>query len=180
MRFIPTALLAALIGASALPVPGRAADILAAPVAPEPALVPACDNAAVLGEVEDQFEYGAPRVLEQKLTILEFSHMQEKAYLPQVVADEIPSPRPIERRYCQAQALLSDHVRRTVYYVIEYPMGFATVGAHLGFLSPVPAWKAQGCVLGLDQWHVYGANCESLRRHQPEGSVEGRQFYVTK
>lgn len=132
------------------------------------AKVPACDDADVLAEIEDQFEYGAPRVLETELAILEFSGMVETGYFPQRLDEPLPS-RPIERRYCQATALISDGKHRTVYYVIEHPMGFAAAGGFLGRFSPVKAWRAEGCVLGLDEWYVYGARCESLRRFQPDG-----------
>ena len=139
--------------------------------------VPACNDPAVLGQVEDQFEYGAPRVLETKLSILEFSAMAEKAYFPAVKSGE-PPISPVERRYCQAEALLSDQITRRIYYVVEYPMGFAAAGGYLGAFSPVKGWRAEGCVLGLDEWHVYGANCQSLRRFQPEGRTG--YGYVTK
>ncbi|MBO0905486.1 hypothetical protein [Jiella sonneratiae] len=145
-----------------------------------PAKVPACDDPAVLGEVEDQFEYGAPRMLEAELSILEFRGMFEKAYQPQLLDDPYPAPNPIERRYCQAKALISDQKWRTVYYVVEYPMGYAAAGDYLGLFSPVKAWKAEGCVLGLDEWHVYGANCQSLRRYPPDAATGSYPGYVSK
>ena len=111
------------------------------------ALVPACNSPKVLAEVEDQFEYGAVHMLQTGATIEEFSELYEKAYFP------MSEDRPIERRYCQGQALISDGHRRTVYYVVSHPLGFASI-----------TWKAEGCVLGLDKWLVYGANCQSLRR----------------
>lgn len=160
--------------------PAAAADFQAYRSDALPSKVPACDNAAVLGEVEDQFEYGAPRVLEAKLEILEFKGMFEKAYQPQVKDDPYPAPNPIERRYCQAKALISDHQWRTVYYVVEYPMGYAAAGDYLGMFSPVRGWKAEGCVLGLDAWHVYGANCQSLRRFPPEAATFDNPGFVSK
>ena len=101
MRFLPTALLATLVAAGSLAQPAAAADLgTYAPPPPVEAHVPACDDAGVLGEVEDQFEYGAPRVLERKLEILEFSGMHERAFIPQYApaADDIPPAQPIERR----------------------------------------------------------------------------------
>ncbi|UIJ70275.1 hypothetical protein [Aurantimonas sp. HBX-1] len=171
---------AVLLAAFAVTVPSKAADTIRSR-APSQAstTLPACDNAKVLAQVEDQFEYGAPRVLEAPLSILEFSGMFEKAYFPQDAADVLPQA-PIERRYCQATALISDGIQRTVYYMIAYPMGYAAAGGYMGFLSPVKAWRAEGCVLGLDAWHVYGANCESLRRFQPEGRTYAYPGYVTK
>ena len=148
--------------------PALGADLRAAPApAPmmvEPALVPACDDPRVLAQIEDQFEYGAPRVIPAPLAVAQFSNLSERAYFPK------GGPRQIERRYCQGEALIAgpgmsgiDLVTKgddkgpspltRVYYVIEYPMGFASIG-----------WRAEGCFLGYDKWKVYGANCESLRR----------------
>lgn len=171
---------AGLLAALSAAAPSNAADAMRGH-APSQAssTLPACDNAKVLAQVEDQFEYGAPRVLDVPLEILEFSGMFEKAYFPQDNVDVLPES-PIERRYCQATALISDGVRRNIYYMVANPMGFAAAGGYLGFLSPVKAWRAEGCVLGLDPWHVYGANCESLRRFQPEGRTYAYPDYVTK
>ena len=173
MRRILSALILAGLTMGAQTAGARAADLSYAPAVPArpAALVPACDDPAVLAEVEDQFEYGAPRMLERPLEIVEFSGMVEKAYFPQVKTDRLPSPQPIERRYCQANALISDMKQRTVYYMVAYPMGFAGAGGFLGAFSPVRSWRAEGCVRGLDAWHIYGANCESLRRFQPDGQT---------
>ncbi|WP_026358389.1 hypothetical protein [Aureimonas ureilytica] len=140
--------LVCLAASAASAAPAYAADYSRAPaVVVTNALVPTCENPRVMAQVEDQFEYGAPRTIPAALQVVEFSDLYEKAYQPR---DEY---RQIERRYCQGTALISSGERRTLYYVIEYPMGYAGVG-----------WRAEGCVLGLDPWKVYGANCESLRR----------------
>lgn len=144
------AAVSALVAASCA-TPALAADYYQA--APAPAVivttakVPACDDSRVLAQVEDQFEYGAPRTIPAALAVVEFSGLFEKAYQP------MGGHKEIERRYCQGTALISSGEQRTFYYVIEYPLGFAGVG-----------WRAEGCVLGLDPWKIYGANCESLRR----------------
>lgn len=135
--------------------PAGAADLYRYRQAAEPrvatrALVPACENPRVLAQVEDQFEYGAPRTIPASLAVVEFSNLVEKDYQP---IGSLGGRREIERRYCQGTALISTGEYRPFYYVVEYPMGFAGVG-----------WRAEGCVLGLDPWRVYGANCESLRR----------------
>ncbi|MCW4114178.1 hypothetical protein NPA31_004265 [Aurantimonas sp. MSK8Z-1] len=143
--------------ASATSSAASAADMLQAAPPPEvviAAKVPACDNPKVLAEVEDQFEYGARGMLQSDLQVLEFRNLLEKAYFPE---DE---EHAVERRYCQGEAVVAQAGTQpgygethTIYYVIEHPLGFASIG-----------WKAQGCFLGLDRWHVYGANCSSLRR----------------
>lgn len=126
---------------------GAADYAVAAPEVSPDALVPACSDPAVLAEVEDQFEYGAVDMLKTGVVIEEFSDLVERAYFP------LSEDRPIERRYCQGKALISDGLRRTVYYVVSHPLGFASL-----------TWKAEGCVLGLDRWYIYGADCQSLRR----------------
>lgn len=127
----------------------HAADYVGGEPAPvyTPGLVPACDDPRVLGQVEEQFEYGAVRMLQTGVTITEFSDLAEKAYFPRQENSSI------ERRYCQGRVLLSDLQHHAVYYTVSYPLGFAAIG-----------WKAEGCVIGLDRWYVYGANCSSLRR----------------
>ncbi|WP_244497878.1 hypothetical protein [Aureimonas sp. AU40] len=143
--------LVSLAACAASTAPAFAADYYQAPaeraVVVTNALVPACENPRVLAQVEDQFEYGAPNTVHAALQVVEFSGLYEKAYQPRA------GTKLIERRYCQGTALISSGEHRTLYYVIEYPMGYAGVG-----------WRAEGCVLGLDPWKVYGANCESLRR----------------
>ncbi|KTR06216.1 hypothetical protein NS365_08125 [Aureimonas ureilytica] len=129
--------------------PALAADYVEAPpvVVTTTALVPSCEDPSVLAQVEDQFEYGTPNTVHAALQVVEFSNLFEKSYQPK------GGHKLIERRYCQGTALISSGERRTIYYVIEHPMGFAGV-----------SWRAEGCFLGLDPWKVYGANCESLRR----------------
>lgn len=147
-RLIRLSLAAGLLAASSTPT--LAADYYGADPKREThseALVPACEDPKVLAEVEDQFEYGAVNMLKTGVVIEEFGELFEKAYFP------MTEDRPIERRYCQGEALISDGHRRTVYYVVSHPMGFASI-----------SWKAEGCVLGLDKWYIYGANCQSLRR----------------
>ena len=49
-----------------------------------------------------------------------------------------------------------DHRKRTIYYVVETPMGFAGVGHNTEF-----------CIAGLDPWYVHGHHCSSLRHQGP-------------
>lgn len=152
---------AALLSAT---LPAPAADLrpmapvsaASAPVAAHVARVPACDDPRVLAQIEDQLEYGAPRVQRNVAQVQQFAGLFERAYFP------AGGNRKIERRYCQGDALIAGQgwsdskgasPYTTVYYVVEHPMGYASIG-----------WRAEGCFLGFDRWRVYGANCESLRR----------------
>ncbi|GGD85812.1 hypothetical protein GCM10011390_00470 [Aureimonas endophytica] len=148
MRIVESLVLAASLVAA--PFAANAADYIereAPPAQVVVGLVPSCEDPRVLGQVEDQFEYGAPHMLQSDVTIAEFSNLTEKAYLPRT------DNASVERRYCQGSVLLSNQQRHTVYYRVSYPLGYASFG-----------WKAEGCVLGLDDWNIYGANCSSLRR----------------
>ena len=148
MRILHSLVLAATLAGA--PFSGaQAADYLRESPAPQSVegIVPACNDPRVLGQVEDQFEHGAVHMLQADVTVDEFSNLAEKAFFPRT------DNASIERRYCQGSVMLSDNQRHTVYYRVSYPQGYASFG-----------WKAEGCVLGLDRWYIYGANCSSLRR----------------
>lgn len=148
MRITNSLVLAASIAVASLG-SAKAADYIVeeAPSVTAAGRTPACTDPRVLGKVEDQFEHGAVKMLQTGGTITEFSDLTEKAWFPR------EDNSGVERRYCEGRILLSDTEYHTVYYTVSYPLGFAAVG-----------WKAEGCVLGLDKWYIYGANCSSLRR----------------
>lgn len=106
-----------------------------------------CANRNVLGTISHRFDHqvrhvpGLPQV-----GIVDFYGARETRYLPQT------ERHPIARRYCSATVQLSDGAQRTVWYLIEYGMGFASLGANVEF-----------CVSGFDRWHVYNGSCRVLR-----------------
>ena len=59
---------------------------------------------------------------------------------------------PIGRRYCGATVALSDGGSRSIWYLIEEGMGFASIGDNVEF-----------CVSGFDRWNVYNGRCRILR-----------------
>lgn len=59
---------------------------------------------------------------------------------------------PIGRRYCGATVALSDGRSRSIWYLIEEGMGFASMGNNVEF-----------CVAGFDRWNVYNGSCRVLR-----------------
>jgi hypothetical protein len=61
-------------------------------------------------------------------------------------------PGLIRRDYCMADSVMTDGSTRTVYYAIEYGVGFASIGDYVDF-----------CVLGLDPWHVHDEACRTVR-----------------
>lgn len=123
--------------------PAAAADLVAVSV-DDPG---ACANARVLDRITHRFRYQVTHVPHlPQVDIVDFYRIRENRYLPQ------REDRPIERRYCYAQAALSSGHTRDIWYLIERPMGFAGIGSNVEF-----------CVSGFDRWHVYGGRCRVLR-----------------
>lgn len=107
----------------------------------------ACDNPHVLKRIVSRFRYQVrhvPHLPDVKITSLDRIHQHR--FIP---AGE---KRPIARRYCMATATLSDGRHRSVWYLIESDMGFASVGSGVEF-----------CVSGFDRWNVYNNSCRILR-----------------
>lgn len=61
-------------------------------------------------------------------------------------------PGIVRRGYCAADSIMSNGSRHTVYYAIEFGVGFASMGNYVDF-----------CVLGLDPWHVHDEACRAVR-----------------
>lgn len=141
------ALLASMIALGGLASGGaqiaHAADLVAVQIT-EPGI---CGHPRVLGSIDNRFRHQVRHVPNlPQVGILDFYGIRETRYQPQ-------SPDwPIERRYCQATVALSDGHSRSVWYLIERPMGFAGIGSNVEF-----------CVDGFDRWNVYNGRCRVLR-----------------
>lgn len=109
--------------------------------------VRACDNPRVLKRIMSRFEYQVRHVPHlPDVRITGFDRIHQHRFIP---AGE---KRPIARRYCMATATLSDGRQRSVWYLIESDMGFASLGSGVEF-----------CVSGFDRWNVYNNSCRILR-----------------
>lgn len=106
----------------------------------------ACGHPSVLGFITRRFDYKAANYLHANIAIAEIRDMGLGRFEPR---DETHL---VERQYCQATAVTTDGQRRPMWYLIEWPWGFAGVGSNVEF-----------CIGGLDPWYVYGAHCASLR-----------------
>lgn len=134
-----------LAAASALP--AAAADyIRTAPPAAARAVPPVCGASAVLGAIDRNFDYRAARYLHAGLDIVDLRHPRLLSYRPS------DATHLVGRTWCRATAVLNDHRRRAVWYLVETTMGFAGIGDNVEY-----------CVAGLDPWRVYGAHCTSVR-----------------
>lgn len=134
--------LASLVAMAAALLPAEAADMVR--VSPDQPNVCASDQ--VLSRISHRFRYQVRHVPHlPQVDIQDFYEVRESHYTPR------SEDHPIERRYCQATAALSNGQSRTVWYLVERPMGFVGFGSNVEF-----------CVSGFDRWNVYGGRCRVL------------------
>ena len=137
-------LLASMLALGGSVVAAVAADPVAVSI-DEPGI---CGNQKVLGRIASRFSHQVRHVPHlPQVEIADFERIRESRHLPKIAGE-----RPIDRRYCQARAWLSDGRSRDVWYLIEKPMGFAGIGSNVEF-----------CVSGFDRWNVYNGRCRVLR-----------------
>ena len=113
--------------------------------------LPTCD--AALGAVASGFAKKEARFWNSSLHIQDFARVRETALRPW-------AEQSIPRRFCSAQARISDGVARTVHFVIAEDTGL--IGA---------SWGVEWCVVGLDRNWAYNPGCKmarpsTLRRRQ--------------
>lgn len=143
LKFLACAALSAAVFA----LPASAADyIRPAPMSHAYASSSVCADGAVLGAIDHNFDYRNAHYLHANLDVVELRGIHETYERP---AD---ATHLIGRTYCEGTAVMNDHRNRPVWYVIETTMGFAGIGDNVEY-----------CISGLDPWHVYGANCTSVR-----------------
>ena len=132
--------------AVAIALPG----LLASAVAPAQAFglhtFKACDSPAVLRTITHRFGIAERNVLHMGLSIEDYFNIHQNRFTPRT------DTKFIARRYCHGQVAMSDGRTRTIWFLIESGQGFAGIGDNVEF-----------CISGLDPWHIYGANCRSVR-----------------
>jgi len=108
------------------------------------AVLPGCDDPAVLGKIQVRFAEKEHRFWQSDLLIVGFDRIRETAFRPWArgAADTIP------RRYCSGTALVSDARPRTIHYWIGEDTGW--IGA---------SWGVEWCVVGLDRNWAYNPGC---------------------
>ncbi len=109
------------------------------------AVVPLCGEEGPLGVIQDRFAQKEGGFWQSRLEIVGFEKVREVAFRPWV-ADAIP------RRFCRATALVSDGVKRPIYYAILEDSGI--IGA---------TWGVEWCVVGLDRNWAYNPACKMAR-----------------
>jgi hypothetical protein len=121
-----------------------AADLVYGVDATDPGV---CADQRVLARISHRFRHQVRHVPNlPDVEIVGYARLGQKRYLP---SDD---RHPIARRYCHGSVDLSDGRRRSMWYLIENPMGFAGIGSNVEF-----------CISGFDRWLVYGGQCRVLR-----------------
>jgi hypothetical protein len=112
------------------------------------AVVPLCEERGPLAEIASAFAIKEGRFWNSRLQIVAFEQVRETAFMPwqRGARDAIP------RRFCSAVAMISDGIRRPVYYSIVESGG--TIGA---------TWGVEWCVRGLDRNWAYNPGCRMAR-----------------
>ena len=105
--------------------------------------LPGCE--AALGTISVQFAEKERRFWNSDLMILSYANVHEIAYSPW-------APGTIPRRYCRAEADVSDGRRHRVNYWIGEDTSFDGIGAGV-----------EWCVVGLDRNWAYNPACKMAR-----------------
>ncbi len=145
-RLLNSVLAAAGFLAAVLPMQAQGADLFMKEPSYNSAN-PECEAPRVLSRITDRFRHQVTHVPHlPDVTIVAYHNIHQHRYLP---AEEL---RPIGRRYCMATAEFASGEQRSVWYMIEEGMGFASIGDGVEF-----------CVSGFDRWNVYNSGCRILR-----------------
>lgn len=107
------------------------------------AALPQCD--AALGTIASRFATREGRFWASNLWIVEVANVRETAFRPW-------AEQSIPRRFCSAEAKISDGQWRPLHYVIIEDAGL--IGA---------SWGVEWCIAGLDRNWAYSPSCRMAR-----------------
>jgi len=108
-------------------------------------VLPACDDAGVLGTITGRFSGKEATFWNSSLSIDSFDKVHEIGFRSNGLGY-------IPRRYCVAQAHTNDNRERTVIYQIQDRLGWIGIG-----------YGVEWCVVGTDHNFAYAPACSSLR-----------------
>jgi ABC-type uncharacterized transport system permease subunit len=115
----------------------------AAPVAAQPDAL--CASPLVVSAVVSRFNWAERTTFKRGFNLAALSN-------PRANPDPVLNVGVIPKRYCMAEAMMSNGMRSTAYYVVLMGQGLASIGNGLDF-----------CIIGLDPWRVYDGACRTVR-----------------
>lgn len=127
-----------------------AASAQAADPAGAPAALPAqpdtiCAGPGVLSAIVSRFNWAEQNTFKRGFGLGALAN-------PRPNLDPVLNVGVIPKRYCIADATMTNGRRTTAYYVVSLGQGFASIGSGLDF-----------CVLGFDPWRVHDWQCRTVR-----------------
>jgi len=107
--------------------------------------LPLCNETGPLGHIQSHFHIKEDRFWHSDLRIVDFQNVREIALRPWA-AGAIP------RRFCRAEALVSDGIKRPIFYSIIEDGWFTGI-----------SYGVEWCVVGLDRNWAYNPRCKEAR-----------------
>lgn len=109
------------------------------------AVVPLCDDPAVLGKISSRFGHKEGAYWNSDLQLVGVDRVRQIAFRPWA-SDTIP------RRFCSGSAQVSDGKRHAIYYSVNETGGW--IGASFG---------VEWCIVGLDRNWAFNPACRMAR-----------------
>jgi hypothetical protein len=104
-----------------------------------------CADANVLSRIAQRFAWAERHTWHRGFVIASLANGRESGH-------PFFEPGLIRRDYCVADSVMTNGSTHSVFYAIEYDVGFASIGNYVDF-----------CVLGLDPWHIHDEACRTVR-----------------
>jgi hypothetical protein len=126
--------------------PAETAD-LPGPISIRPPIQPdnPCADANVLARIAERFAWAERNTWHRGFVMASLGNGRYSGH-------PFFEPGLVRSDYCVADSGVTDGSSRTVFYAIEYGVGFASIGNYVDF-----------CVLGLDPWYVHDETCRTVR-----------------
>jgi hypothetical protein len=104
-----------------------------------------CGDANVLTRIAQRFAWAERNTWHRGFIMASLANGRESGH-------PYFEPGLIRRDYCVADSVMTNGSAHSVFYAIEYDVGFASIGNYVDF-----------CVLGLDPWHIHDEACRTVR-----------------
>ena len=104
-----------------------------------------CSRPGVLSAVISRFNWAERNTFKRGFELSALAN-------PRANPDPVLNVGVIPKRYCIADAMMTNGMRSTAYYVVLRGQGLAGLGNGLDF-----------CILGLDPWRVHDGECRTVR-----------------
>lgn len=141
---IPFRLIALAFGLT-LAASAQAADPAARSPAPHVQADALCADPGVLSAIVSRFNWAERNTFKRGIEVAALAN-------PRPNRDPVLNVGVIPKRYCLADATMTNGRRSTAYYVVSLGQGFASIGNGLDF-----------CILGFDPWRVHDWQCRTVR-----------------